>query len=289
MLVTAVRVRQNPAGAETALKPLNNAFTDTVFLSLCFFLVKRLTEQPGPVPNLSQAKAGVPEKAAGSTLKSPTSESGSSDSSDSEEESPVAQPQPPQAGESLVVAGIPHIHLCAFLFCPARGAAQPVSNSSPSGGEQPLLVLMICFSSPAAKTNAVPQPTSVRKAPAPTPAPLPAPAPPPVDSSDDSSEESDSDEEVVPPTQVKSCRPAGWGLSGGSTGGSSRVGDREPPVSWRRVSWQHPRVSVTPSLRARVSKLAAVCESGGGCEYFGRKVTGCASLSLGLLCPLGPT
>lgn len=153
MLVTAVRVRQNPAGAETALKPLNNAFTDTVFLSLCFFLVKRLTEQPGPVPNLSQAKAGVPEKAAGSTLKSPTSESGSSDSSDSEEESPAAQPQPPQAGESLVVAGIPHIHLCAFLFCPARGAAQPVSNSSPSGGEQPLLVLTICFSSPCSKNQ----------------------------------------------------------------------------------------------------------------------------------------
>lgn len=187
---------------------------------------------------------------------------------------------------SLVVAGIPHIHLRAFLFCPARGAAQPVRESSPSGGEQPLLVLTISFSPPAAKTNAVPLP-SVKKAPAPTPAPLPAPAPPPADSSDDSSEESDSDEEVVPPTQVKSCRPAGWGLWGGSTGGSSRVGDWEPPVSWRRVSWPHPRVSVTPSLRARVSRLAAVCESGGGCECFGRKVTGCASLSL--LCPLGPT
>uniref|UniRef100_A0A663F6U3 Treacle protein domain-containing protein n=1 Tax=Aquila chrysaetos chrysaetos TaxID=223781 RepID=A0A663F6U3_AQUCH len=62
---------------------------------------KRLTEQPGPVPNLSQAaKAGLPEKAVGSTLKSQPSESGSSDSSDSEEESPAAQTQPPQVGKS---------------------------------------------------------------------------------------------------------------------------------------------------------------------------------------------
>ncbi|XP_072728381.1 treacle protein isoform X2 [Ciconia boyciana] len=105
---------------------------------------KRLTEQPAPVPNLSQAaKAGLPEKAVGSTLKSQASESGSSDSSDSEEESPVAQTQPPQA----------------------------------------------------VKTNAVPQLTNMKKAPA------PAPAPPPVDSSDDSSEESDSEEEIVPPSQ----------------------------------------------------------------------------------------
>ncbi|KFV45868.1 hypothetical protein N328_10523, partial [Gavia stellata] len=105
---------------------------------------KRLTEQPGPVPNLSQAaKAGLPEKAVGSTLKSQASESESSDSSDSEEESPAAQTQPLQA----------------------------------------------------VKTNAVPQLTNVKKAPA------PAPAPPPVDSSDDSSEESDSEEEIVPSSQ----------------------------------------------------------------------------------------
>ncbi|XP_054697509.1 treacle protein isoform X1 [Grus americana] len=105
---------------------------------------KRLTEQPGHVPNLSQAaRAGLPEKAVGSTLKSQASESGSSDSSDSEEESPVAQTQPPQA----------------------------------------------------VKTNAAPQPTNVKKAPA------PAAPPPPVGSSDDSSEESDSEEEIVPPSQ----------------------------------------------------------------------------------------
>ncbi|KFQ21654.1 hypothetical protein N332_01825, partial [Mesitornis unicolor] len=111
---------------------------------------KRLTEQPGPVPNLSQAaKAGLPEKAVGSTLKSQVSESESSDSSDSEEEFPAAQAQPPQAAL------------------------------------------------PAVKTNAVPQPTNVKKA----PTPAPAPAPPPVDSSDDSSEESDSEEEIVPSSQ----------------------------------------------------------------------------------------
>ncbi|XP_050167949.1 treacle protein isoform X1 [Myiozetetes cayanensis] len=107
---------------------------------------KRLTEQPGPVPNLSQpAKAGPPEKAVGSTLKSQVSESGSSDSSDSEEESPAAQRQPPQA----------------------------------------------------VKTNSVPQPTNVKKA----PTSAPATAPPAVDSSDDSSEESDSENEIVPPSQ----------------------------------------------------------------------------------------
>ncbi|XP_028942388.1 treacle protein-like [Antrostomus carolinensis] len=109
---------------------------------------KRLTEQPGPVPNLSQAaKAASPEKAVGSTLKSQASESGSSDSSDSEEESPAAQIQP----------------------------------------------------LPAVKTNAVPQLTNVKKAPAVAAAPVPAP--PAVESSDDSSETSDSEEEIVPSSQ----------------------------------------------------------------------------------------
>ncbi|XP_015731212.1 treacle protein isoform X4 [Coturnix japonica] len=112
---------------------------------------KRLSEQTGPVPNLSQAaKAVTSEKAGGSTLKNETSESGSSDSSDSEEETPVSQTQP---------------------------------------------------ALPAVKSNAVPQPTSVKKVPAPTPAPAPSL---PMDSSDDSSGESDSDEEVVPPTQTLS-------------------------------------------------------------------------------------
>ncbi|OXB59442.1 hypothetical protein ASZ78_004801 [Callipepla squamata] len=107
---------------------------------------KRLPEQTGPVPSLSQAaKAATPEKAVGNTLKNETSESGSSDSSDSEEET------------------------------------------------QPAL--------PAAKSNAVPQPTSVKKVPDPTPAPASLLY---MDSSDDSSDESDSDEEVVPPTQTLS-------------------------------------------------------------------------------------
>ncbi|NWQ60967.1 TCOF protein, partial [Neopipo cinnamomea] len=115
---------------------------------------KRLTEQPGPVPSLSQAaKAGPPEKAVGSTLKSQVSESGSSDSSDSEEESSAAQRQPAQA----------------------------------------------------VKTNSVPQPTTVKKA----PASAPATAPPAVDSSDDSSEESDSEDEIVPPSQANATLPSG--------------------------------------------------------------------------------
>ncbi|XP_019475864.1 treacle protein, partial [Meleagris gallopavo] len=112
---------------------------------------KRLPEQPGSVPSLSQAaKATTPQKAVGSTLKNETSESGSSDSSDSEEETPVSQTRP---------------------------------------------------ALPAAKSNAVPQPTSVKKVAAPTAAPAPLLS---MDSSDDSSEESDSDEEIVPPTQTLS-------------------------------------------------------------------------------------
>ncbi|NXR58727.1 TCOF protein, partial [Rhadina sibilatrix] len=107
---------------------------------------KRLSDQPRPIPNLTQAaKAGQPEKAVVSTLKSHISESGSSDSSDSEEESPAAQRQPPQA----------------------------------------------------VKTNSVPQPINVKKA----PTSAPATALPAVDSSDDSSEESDSEDEIVPPSQ----------------------------------------------------------------------------------------
>lgn len=94
-----------------------------MFLGLCFFFVKRLTEQPGPVPNLSQAaKAELPEKAAGSTLKSQVSESESSDSSDSEEESPAAQTQASQAGES---PGSTQDLSPASLRVPAHGTAAP--------------------------------------------------------------------------------------------------------------------------------------------------------------------
>ncbi|NWR26535.1 TCOF protein, partial [Tachuris rubrigastra] len=129
---------------------------------------KRLTEQLGSVPNLSQAaKAGPPEKAVGSTLKSQVSESGSSDSSDSEEEFPAEQRQPPQA----------------------------------------------------VKTNSVPQPTNVKKA----PASAPATAPPAEDSSNDSSEESDSEDEIVPPSQANATLPSG-----------KKVKTAVPPVS--RVS-----------------------------------------------------
>lgn len=88
-----------------------------------------------------------------------------------------------------------------FFLSPAHGTAQPVviAPALDSHREQLFLMVTISLAFPAVKTNAVPQPTNVKKAPA------PAPAPPPVDSSDDSSEESDSEEEVVPPSQVKSC------------------------------------------------------------------------------------
>lgn len=67
---------------------------------------------------------------------------------------------------------------------------------------QLFLIVTISHAFSAVKSNAMPQPTSAKKAPAPTPAPAPVLR---MASSDDSSEESDSDEEIVPPTQVKSC------------------------------------------------------------------------------------
>lgn len=92
-----------------------------------------------------------------------------------------------------------------FFLSPARGTAQPgvIAPALKSHGEQLFLMVTICYAFPAVKVSAVPQtttPTNVKKA----PAPAPTPAPPPVDSSDDSSEESDSEEEIVPPSQVRS-------------------------------------------------------------------------------------
>lgn len=131
-----------------------------------------------------------------STLKSQASESGSSDSSDSEEESPAAQKQRPQAGKS-------------------PGSSQDPSPASFWVSDSPLLVeqlmlwaatesnsvtVTISHAFSAVKTNSVPQPTSVKKAPASAPAAASLAA----DSSDDSSEESDSEDEIVPPSQVRS-------------------------------------------------------------------------------------
>lgn len=89
-----------------------------------------------------------------------------------------------------------------LLISPAHGMAQPVVIVPvvDSHGEQLLLMMTISYAFPAVKTNAVPQPTNTKKA----PAPAAAPAPPPVDSSGDSSEETDSEEEIVPPSQVRS-------------------------------------------------------------------------------------
>lgn len=89
-----------------------------------------------------------------------------------------------------------------FLLSPAHGTALSVVTAPAleSHREQLFLVVTTSYTFPAVKTNAVPQATNVKKA----PALAPAPAPPPVDSSDDSSEESDSEEEIVPPSQVRS-------------------------------------------------------------------------------------
>ncbi|XP_064528106.1 treacle protein isoform X2 [Pseudopipra pipra] len=95
---------------------------------------KRLTEQPGPVPNLSQtAKAGPPEKAVGSTLKSQVSESGSSDSSDSEEESPAAQRQPPQA---VKTNSVPQPTNVKKALASAPATAPPAVDSSDDSSEE---------------------------------------------------------------------------------------------------------------------------------------------------------
>lgn len=88
-----------------------------------------------------------------------------------------------------------------FLLSPAYGMAHTVMIASAldSHREQLFLMVTISYAFPAVKTNAVPQTTNMKKASA------PAPATPHVDSSDDSSEESDSEEEIVPTSQVRSC------------------------------------------------------------------------------------
>lgn len=84
-----------------------------------------------------------------------------------------------------------------FLLFLAHGAAPALDNHR----EQFFLSVTISYAFPAVKTNSVPQPTNVKKAPASAPATAPSAA----DSSDDSSEESDSEDEIVPPSQVRSC------------------------------------------------------------------------------------
>lgn len=58
---------------------------------------------------------------------------------------------------------------------------------------------------------------------------------------------------------------------------------KSPLLSWIRVSWQHPWVSVTPSLGVHFGKLGA-CESSEGCEYFGRNMIRCVSPELLWVC-----
>ncbi|XP_062358231.1 treacle protein isoform X1 [Cinclus cinclus] len=95
---------------------------------------KRLSDPPRPIPNLSQAdKAVQPEKAVVSTLKSQVSESGSSDSSDSEEESRAAQRQPPQAVKTNSVTQPTNVRK-ALASAPAT--APPAVDSSDDSSEE---------------------------------------------------------------------------------------------------------------------------------------------------------
>ncbi|CAN8189950.1 unnamed protein product [Coccothraustes coccothraustes] len=97
---------------------------------------KRLSDQPGPIPNLNQAaKAGQPEKAVGSTLKSQVSESGSSDSSDSEEESPAAQREPPPAVKTNSVPTTTNVKKAPATAPPAVDSSDDSSEESDSEDE----------------------------------------------------------------------------------------------------------------------------------------------------------
>ncbi|XP_059715817.1 treacle protein isoform X3 [Haemorhous mexicanus] len=95
---------------------------------------KRLSDQPGPIPNLSQAaKAGQSEKAVVSTLKSQVSESGSSDSSDSEEESPAAQREPPAV---VKTNSVPQTTNVKKALTSAPTTAPPAVDSSDDSSEE---------------------------------------------------------------------------------------------------------------------------------------------------------
>ncbi|NXI47567.1 TCOF protein, partial [Galbula dea] len=162
----------------------------------------------------------------------------SSDSSGSEEDNlsvPVSQkrlteqPGPVPKQNQAAKAGLPEKAVGSTLKTQASGSES--SDSSDSEEESPTAQAQ---PPQAVKTNAVPQPTTVKKA--------PAPAPPPGDSSDDSSEESDSEEEIVPPSQAftapclkqtvpvekappaNSAAPQAASLLGGSTAKSRKPG-----------------------------------------------------------------
>ncbi|XP_062443059.1 treacle protein isoform X5 [Rhea pennata] len=187
---------------------------------------KRLTEQPGHIPSLSQAtKVGGPEKAVGGTLKSQTSESGSSDSSDSEEDAPVAQKQPTPAVKTNAVPKSTSGKK-AQAPAPVPAPAPPPAESSDDSSEEssdsaeevipPSQVLPPpCLKqttptgkAPPADTAALQassvlrNPTAVPRKPGLQPAqdtkPSQATLPTQAEETSDSSSSSDSDEEEIP-------------------------------------------------------------------------------------------
>ncbi|KFQ54925.1 hypothetical protein N333_11577, partial [Nestor notabilis] len=152
--------------------------------------------RPAPKPAVpKQAKTTLGRTAAPTKPAESAKPVESSDSSGSDEEDhpvPVSQKRLTEQP-----APVPNLNQAAkavgsTLKSQASGSGSSDSSDSeeesPAAPTQPLQ---------AVKTNAVPQPANVKKA----PAPAAAPVPPPAESSDDSSEESDSEEEIVPPSQ----------------------------------------------------------------------------------------
>ncbi|XP_062443055.1 treacle protein isoform X2 [Rhea pennata] len=182
---------------------------------------KRLTEQPGHIPSLSQAtKVGGPEKAVGGTLKSQTSESGSSDSSDSEEDAPVAQKQPTPAVKTNAVPKSTSGKK-AQAPAPVPAPAPPPAESSDDSSEESSdsAEEVIPPSQSLSQQNIKPS-KAVSTAAAKANATLPsgkgikAPAVPPAcriseSSSSDSSESDVLVGEVLPPPCLKQTTPTG--------------------------------------------------------------------------------
>ncbi|NXN22910.1 TCOF protein, partial [Nycticryphes semicollaris] len=221
---------------------------------------KRLTEHPGPVPNLSQAaQAGLPEKAVGSTLKSQASESESSDSSDSEEESPVAQTQRPQAAKITAVSQPTNVKK---VLAPAPAPASLPVDSSDDSSEESDSEEEIVPPSQATSSSCLKQTVPVGKAPPPSTATPQAasllgihtaksgkpglqPAqdarlsqavpPTQAEETSESSSSSDSDEEETskqPPKPAGSQqKPAGTQLAHSSSSESSEEEEEEQAVS----------------------------------------------------------
>ncbi|NWI44244.1 TCOF protein, partial [Picathartes gymnocephalus] len=223
---------------------------------------KRLSDQPRPVPNLSQAaKAGQPEKAVVSTLKSQASESGSSDSSDSEQESPAAQRQPPQA---VKTNSVPQPTSVKKSPASAPATAPPAVDSSDDSSEEsdsedeivpPSQANATLPSGKKTKTPAVPALSRVSESSSTDASEHnmlagkdthPSQNVPPTHAKDtsDSSSSSDSDEEEAPKQPPK---PAGsLQKPGGTHSSSSESSEEEEDAASQSLLTGYPVLSKTP-------------------------------------------